>query len=58
VAPDDQLLVTGVVRLTRRGAANRFDAYLDANAVAGEHRREGEEGLAEIITSQWHPGLG
>lgn len=58
VAPDDQLLVTGVVRLTREGSTNRFDRYVDANAVAEEHRREDSEGLAEIITSQWNHGLG
>lgn len=58
VAPDDRLLVTGIARLNPRGSSNRFDLYVDANAVAEERPREESEGLAEIITSQWNHGLG
>jgi len=59
VEPPDSLLVTGVVRLSQRGAENRFSYYLDALTV--EQQRAGRpaeavdvpERLKESIRSRW-----
>lgn len=50
VAPDERLLATGIVRLERQSAANRFDFYLDIVSIDEE---PGElPGTADDVSSE------
>lgn len=59
VGPDERIRATGVVRLDRRGDANRFDFYLDGLAVDEQHpgrpleEADAPERLKASIRTSW-----
>lgn len=59
VRPDERVLVTGIVRLERRSAPNRFDFYLDVVSLdeePGEVQRPASDASSDLqraIQSRW-----